>query len=82
MIDLDDPFEELHTWQYVLFVNPISRDGCCYAQSLFQLCPQFAASFSLEITEFDQEDRRRMRRFFEARNLPYQVERFLRPCDD
>ncbi len=38
MIDIDT-LQETHTWQYILTVNPVSVDGCCYAQSLLQLCP-------------------------------------------
>jgi hypothetical protein len=82
MINLVDVFQEIHTWQYLLIVDPISPDGCCYAQSLLQLCPAFTTNFFLEITEFDQEDRQRIQQFLKERNLCYTVERFLRPCDD
>ena len=82
MIDLDDVFQETHTWQYLLIVDPISPDGCCYAQSLLQLCPAFSPNFSLEIAEFDREDRQRIQQFLKERNLCSTVERFLRPCDD
>lgn len=81
MIDIDI-LRETHTWQYMLVVNPISVDGCCYAQSLSQLCPAFTSNFCLEITEFDQEDRQRIKQFLNDHRLLYRVERFLRPCDD
>jgi hypothetical protein len=54
MIDIVDTSQETHTWQYILLVDPISFDGSCYAQSLFQRCPAFDANFSVDITEFDQ----------------------------
>lgn len=82
MIDLVGVFQETHTWQYLLIVEPTSPDGCCYAQSLVQLCPAFAANFVLDVTEFDQEDRQRIHQFLTERNLCSTVERFLRPCDD
>jgi hypothetical protein len=82
MNDFADAFQEIHTWQYFLFVDPISCDGWNYAQELFQLCPAFATNCSLEVTEFDQQDWQRLQQFLEERHLSSTVERFLRPCDD
>jgi hypothetical protein len=82
MSNLANAFQETHTWQYFLFVDPLSCNGCNYAQELFQLCPDFATNCSLEVTEFDQEDWQRLQQFLEKRNLHSRVERFLRPCDD
>ncbi len=81
MIDIDT-LQETHTWQYILTVNPVSVDGCCYAQSLLQLCPKFTPNFCLEITQFSQEDRQYIKQFLHERRLSYTVEPFLRPCDD
>ena len=81
MIDLDT-LQETHTWQYLLTVNPVGVDGCCYAHILFQLCPAFTSDFCLEITSFDQEDRQYIKLILHEYGLSYTVEPFLRACDD
>lgn len=74
--------QDTHTWQYILIVNSVSIDGCCYGQALLQLSPEFTPDFCLEITAFDLEDRQYIKQFLHERRLLYTVEPFLRPCDD
>ncbi|HEU5383766.1 MAG TPA: hypothetical protein VFV38_50855 [Ktedonobacteraceae bacterium] len=81
MIDIDT-LQETHTWQYLLWVNPVSVDGRCYAQALFQLCPAFTQGFCLELTSFDREDRQYIKQVLHDYGLSYTVEPFLRPCAD
>ncbi len=81
MLDIDT-IKETHTWQYMLTVNPRSRDGCCYVRSLLRLCPSFSSDFQLDITYFDQEDRQCIKAFLLEHQLNYNVDQLLQPCDD
>jgi hypothetical protein len=86
MCDLITGIRETHIYAYHLQVSLPPKglhevfDAILY--ELYLVCPEWRDQQSIEVTNYDQEDRQRIKDILEHYGITYHVEHYLRSQED